>query len=70
MKKETLKSFIDVPEKIEEVKVTKSDEKSVSIEWVAPESNNAKITLYKIYIKKGEEPFREAGSSAETNFDL
>ena len=55
LKQETLKTFIDVPEKIEKITVTKSTESSISFEWTPPEQNNSEITLYKIYLKQGSE---------------
>jgi hypothetical protein len=55
MKNETLKTFIDVPEKIESVMILNSTENSVKISWSSPENNNSKITKYNVYLKKGED---------------
>ena len=69
IKEETLKTFIDVPEKIENITVTKSTEKGVKIKWNPPESNNSKITSYKIYLKDCGK-FTLIGTSTDPSFEL
>jgi hypothetical protein len=69
IKEETLKTFIDVPERIETIIVTKCTENAVKIKWNPPESNNSKITSYKIYLKDGGK-FSLIGTSPDPSFEL
>jgi hypothetical protein len=68
MKQETLKTFIDVPEKITQIQVVESAEK-VRILWKEPENNNSKTKEYRIYLKQGND-FKKIGISTEPEFDL
>lgn len=50
LKKESLKSFEDVPDDIKKVFVTKTGKDMAQICWEAPDCNNSKILSYNIYV--------------------
>mmetsp|Transcript_18084 Transcript_18084/g.30862 ORF Transcript_18084/g.30862 Transcript_18084/m.30862 type:complete len:246 (+) Transcript_18084:1284-2021(+) len=50
MKRESLTTFKDVPEKIDAVFLTKLGDTFAEIEWDEPEANNSKILSYTVYL--------------------
>ena len=50
LKKESIKTFKDRPDQINQVFVIFSNRNSIKIKWNAPECNNCPIKLYNIYL--------------------
>ena len=50
LENESLKTFKDAPDEINQVFVCKSSDTYVEISWDAPEDNNSKINTYHIYL--------------------
>jgi hypothetical protein len=52
LKKETIQTFKDVPDEINQIFVIYSHHDSINVKWDPPESNNLPILSYNIYISE------------------
>lgn len=70
IKTETLKSFKDVPDEVKNMSILKVTNRTVLVDWSAPENNGSEITEYRIHIsKKMISDLGSAGMTIEGKLD-